>query len=48
MLLRELIRRNKTITSFRLADNAFGSNAAATRSIFEGCAAIHPAAAQSQ
>jgi hypothetical protein len=35
-MLRELLRRNKTITSLYLAENAFGSNAAAARSIFEG------------
>jgi Ran GTPase-activating protein (RanGAP) involved in mRNA processing and transport len=35
-ILRELIRRNKTITSLSLADNPFGSNAAATLSILEG------------
>jgi Ran GTPase-activating protein (RanGAP) involved in mRNA processing and transport len=35
-VLRELLRRNKTITSLYLIDNAFGLNAAATRSIFEG------------
>jgi hypothetical protein len=33
--LRELIRRNKTITSLCLAPNTFGSNAAAARSILE-------------
>jgi Ran GTPase-activating protein (RanGAP) involved in mRNA processing and transport len=35
-VLRELIRRNKTITSLCIADNAFGCNAAAVRSIAEG------------
>jgi Ran GTPase-activating protein (RanGAP) involved in mRNA processing and transport len=35
-VLRELLCRNKTITSLDLDDNAFGSNAAAVRSIFEG------------
>jgi Ran GTPase-activating protein (RanGAP) involved in mRNA processing and transport len=35
-LLRELIRRNKTITSLCIAGNAFGRNAAAVRSIAEG------------
>jgi hypothetical protein len=35
-VLRELIRRNKMITSFCLASNAFGLNPAATRSIAEG------------
>jgi Ran GTPase-activating protein (RanGAP) involved in mRNA processing and transport len=35
-LLRELLRRNKTITSLYLAGNTFGRNAAAARSIFEG------------
>jgi Ran GTPase-activating protein (RanGAP) involved in mRNA processing and transport len=34
--LRELIRRNKTITSLCIADNAFGRNAAAVRSIADG------------
>jgi Leucine-rich repeat (LRR) protein len=34
--LRELIRRNKTITSLCIAHNAFGHNAAAVRSIAEG------------
>jgi Ran GTPase-activating protein (RanGAP) involved in mRNA processing and transport len=35
-VLRELIRRNKTITSLCIARNAFGRNAAAVRSIVEG------------
>jgi Ran GTPase-activating protein (RanGAP) involved in mRNA processing and transport len=35
-ILRELLRRNKTITSIYLSDNTFGLNAAATRSILEG------------
>jgi hypothetical protein len=35
-LLRELLRRNKTITSICLAENTFGRNAAAARSLFEG------------
>jgi hypothetical protein len=35
-VLRELIRRNKTITSLCLAQNAFGRNIAAVRSIAEG------------
>jgi Ran GTPase-activating protein (RanGAP) involved in mRNA processing and transport len=35
-VLRELIRRNKTITSLCIADNAFGHNAAAVQSIFDG------------
>jgi Ran GTPase-activating protein (RanGAP) involved in mRNA processing and transport len=35
-MLRELLRRNKTITSLSIAHNAFGGNAAAARSIFEG------------
>jgi Ran GTPase-activating protein (RanGAP) involved in mRNA processing and transport len=35
-VLRELLRRNKTITNICLAANTFGGNAAATRSIFEG------------
>jgi Ran GTPase-activating protein (RanGAP) involved in mRNA processing and transport len=35
-VLRELIRRNKTIASLCIAHNAFGSNAAAVRSIMEG------------
>jgi Ran GTPase-activating protein (RanGAP) involved in mRNA processing and transport len=35
-VLRELIRRNKTITSLCIAANAFGRNAAAVRSIAEG------------
>jgi Ran GTPase-activating protein (RanGAP) involved in mRNA processing and transport len=35
-LLRELLRRNKTITSLCIGINAFGGNAAAARSIFEG------------
>jgi hypothetical protein len=35
-VLRELIRRNKTITTLCIAHNAFGRNAAAVRSIFEG------------
>jgi Ran GTPase-activating protein (RanGAP) involved in mRNA processing and transport len=35
-VLRELIRRNKTITSLCLTSNTFGRNAAAVRSIFEG------------
>jgi hypothetical protein len=35
-VLRELIRRNKTITSLSLADNAFGRNVSAVRSIAEG------------
>jgi hypothetical protein len=34
--LRELIRRNKTITSLCIALNAFGRNAVAVRSIAEG------------
>jgi Ran GTPase-activating protein (RanGAP) involved in mRNA processing and transport len=34
-LLRQLIRRNKTITSLCLAGNAFGRNAAAARDILE-------------
>ena len=34
--LRELFRRNKTITSLCLAENVFGPNAAAVRSIVEG------------
>jgi Ran GTPase-activating protein (RanGAP) involved in mRNA processing and transport len=34
--LRELIRRNKTITSLCIARNAFGRNAAAARSIADG------------
>jgi Ran GTPase-activating protein (RanGAP) involved in mRNA processing and transport len=34
--LRDLIRRNKTITSLCLADNYIGRNAAAARGIFEG------------
>jgi Ran GTPase-activating protein (RanGAP) involved in mRNA processing and transport len=35
-VLRELIRRNKTITSLCIAGNSFGRNAAAVRSIAEG------------
>jgi Ran GTPase-activating protein (RanGAP) involved in mRNA processing and transport len=35
-LLRELLRRNRTITSICLAENTFGGSAAAARSIFEG------------
>jgi Ran GTPase-activating protein (RanGAP) involved in mRNA processing and transport len=35
-LLRELLRRNKSITSLCIGSNAFGRNAAATRSILEG------------
>jgi hypothetical protein len=35
-VLRELLRRNKTITSLYLAGNTFGRNAAAARRIFEG------------
>jgi Ran GTPase-activating protein (RanGAP) involved in mRNA processing and transport len=35
-VLRELLRRNKTITSLCLFDNTFGLNAAAARNIFEG------------
>jgi Ran GTPase-activating protein (RanGAP) involved in mRNA processing and transport len=35
-VLRELIRRNKTITSLCIADNVFGSDVAAVRSIAEG------------
>jgi hypothetical protein len=35
-ILRETIRRNKTIISLCLSDNAFGRNAAATRTIVEG------------
>jgi Ran GTPase-activating protein (RanGAP) involved in mRNA processing and transport len=35
-LLRELLRRNKTITSLWIADNAFGSNPAAAQSVLEG------------
>jgi Ran GTPase-activating protein (RanGAP) involved in mRNA processing and transport len=35
-VLRELIRRNKTITSLCIACNAFGCNAAAVRSIADG------------
>jgi Ran GTPase-activating protein (RanGAP) involved in mRNA processing and transport len=35
-VLRELIRRNKTITSLSIAHNAFGRNAAAVQSIAEG------------
>jgi Ran GTPase-activating protein (RanGAP) involved in mRNA processing and transport len=35
-VLRELIRRNKTIASLCLAENTFGSNAAAARIILEG------------
>jgi Ran GTPase-activating protein (RanGAP) involved in mRNA processing and transport len=35
-LVRELICRNKTIRSLCIAANAFGRNAAATQSIFEG------------
>jgi Ran GTPase-activating protein (RanGAP) involved in mRNA processing and transport len=35
-VLRELIRRNKTITSLCLAENTFGSNAAAARIILKG------------
>jgi Ran GTPase-activating protein (RanGAP) involved in mRNA processing and transport len=35
-VLRELLRRNKTITSLCIDENAFGLNAAATRSIVEG------------
>jgi Ran GTPase-activating protein (RanGAP) involved in mRNA processing and transport len=35
-VLRELIRRNKTITSLCIADNAFGRSDAAARSIVEG------------
>jgi hypothetical protein len=35
-VLRELIRRNKTITSLCIAHNAFGRNAAVVRSIFDG------------
>jgi Ran GTPase-activating protein (RanGAP) involved in mRNA processing and transport len=35
-VLRELLCRNKTITRVRLAENTFGRNAAAVRSIFEG------------
>jgi hypothetical protein len=34
--LRELLRRNKTITSLYLSENPFGGNAAATQSILEG------------
>jgi hypothetical protein len=34
-LLRELLLRNRTITSIRLDENTFGRNAAATRSISE-------------
>jgi Ran GTPase-activating protein (RanGAP) involved in mRNA processing and transport len=43
-VLRELLRRNKKITYLSLGHNAFGSNAAATRSILEGLrsnAALH-------
>jgi Ran GTPase-activating protein (RanGAP) involved in mRNA processing and transport len=35
-ILRELIRRNKTITSLCIGSNAFGRNAPAARSILEG------------
>jgi Ran GTPase-activating protein (RanGAP) involved in mRNA processing and transport len=35
-VLRELIRRNKTITSLCLAHNCFGRNTAAIRSIADG------------
>jgi hypothetical protein len=35
-VLRELLRRNKTITDICLAENDFGRNAAAARSILEG------------
>jgi Ran GTPase-activating protein (RanGAP) involved in mRNA processing and transport len=35
-LLRELLRRNKTITSLRIAYNVFGRNAVAVRSIADG------------
>jgi Ran GTPase-activating protein (RanGAP) involved in mRNA processing and transport len=35
-VLRELMRRNKTITSLCISDNTFGRNAAAARSIAEG------------
>jgi nitroreductase len=35
-VLRELLRRNKTISFICLAKNAFGRNAAATRSILQG------------
>jgi hypothetical protein len=35
-VLRELLRRNKTITSLCIGGNAFGRNAAAARSILEG------------
>jgi Ran GTPase-activating protein (RanGAP) involved in mRNA processing and transport len=35
-VLRELIRRNKTITSLGIAHNAFGHNAAAVQSIADG------------
>jgi Leucine-rich repeat (LRR) protein len=35
-VLRELLRRNKTIKILYLSDTAFGHNAAATRSILEG------------
>jgi Ran GTPase-activating protein (RanGAP) involved in mRNA processing and transport len=34
--LHELLRRNKTVIRLRLAENAFGRNAAAVRNIFEG------------
>jgi hypothetical protein len=34
--LRELLRRNKTITSLCISDNTFGSNAAAARGILQG------------
>jgi Ran GTPase-activating protein (RanGAP) involved in mRNA processing and transport len=34
--LREVLRRNKTITILYLTNNAFGRNVAAARSIFEG------------
>jgi Ran GTPase-activating protein (RanGAP) involved in mRNA processing and transport len=35
-VLRELLRRNKTITSLCISGNAFGRDVAAARSIFEG------------
>jgi Ran GTPase-activating protein (RanGAP) involved in mRNA processing and transport len=35
-VLRELIRRNKTITSLSIAENPFGRNSTATRIILEG------------
>jgi Ran GTPase-activating protein (RanGAP) involved in mRNA processing and transport len=40
--LRELLRRNKTITSLCIAQNAFGLNSAAARSIFEGVRSNSP------